>query len=78
MALLRHAYTNPSERTKAIVIWAMGGAIASTSGPIIGGLLSTISWRWVFYIHIPVGMFSLWLMRYSQNTQVPLTYWGKS
>ncbi|EOB3584490.1 MFS transporter [Vibrio vulnificus] len=68
LALLRHAYTNPSQRTKAIAIWAMGGAIASTSGPIIGGLLSVISWRWVFYIHLPVGIISLWLMRYSQNT----------
>ncbi|KGY13985.1 hypothetical protein NM22_00515 [Vibrio tubiashii] len=68
LALLRHAFNDAGERAKAIAIWAMGGAIASTSGPIIGGLLSIISWRWVFFIHIPVGITSLLLMRHCKNT----------
>ena len=56
MALIGHAYPEPSRRARAVAIWAMGGAIASSSGPVLGGLLTLVSWRLIFLINIPVGL----------------------
>lgn len=62
MALLNHAYSDPKRRTRAVALWAMGGAIASTSGPVLGGLLTTISWRLIFFVNVPVGLIGLYLV----------------
>lgn len=47
----------PNERGKALgingITWALGGI----AGPILGGLiLSIASWRWIFYINVPIGI----------------------
>lgn len=63
MALIRHAYEEPAKRAWAVGIWAMGGAVASTSGPILGGLLTTLDWRLIFLINVPVGLLALTLLR---------------
>jgi len=45
LALINAAYTNKTERAKAIGIWASIGGIAAASGPILGALLTTwFSW----------------------------------
>ncbi|HZQ36816.1 MAG TPA: MFS transporter, partial [Dehalococcoidia bacterium] len=48
----------PQERAKASAIVAVPTMIAPAVGPIIGGWLVTdISWRWIFYINLPIGVF---------------------
>ena len=44
MALIGQAYPDPTRRARAVAIWAMGGAIASSSGPVLGGFLTLINW----------------------------------
>ncbi|SHH31678.1 drug resistance transporter, EmrB/QacA subfamily [Jatrophihabitans endophyticus] len=63
MALLGQAYADPRERARAVALWAMGGALASSSGPILGGLLTELSWRLIFLINVPVGVLTLLLVR---------------
>jgi DHA2 family multidrug resistance protein len=47
----------PSKQAKAMSVWGMAVMIAPISGPMLGGLLTdTLSWRWVFYINIPIGI----------------------
>ncbi|HEY5994338.1 MAG TPA: MFS transporter, partial [Gallionellaceae bacterium] len=47
------------QRGKAMAIWAMGVMVAPVMGPTLGGWLTEqISWRWTFYINLPVGIFS--------------------
>ncbi|WP_279634640.1 MFS transporter [Streptomyces carpinensis] len=62
MAMLNHACPDPTRRTRAVAIWAMGGAIASTSGPVLGGLLTMASWRLIFFVNVPVGLVGLYLI----------------
>jgi MFS family permease len=63
MALLGQAYPDPRARARAIALWAMGGAIASSSGPVLGGVLTLVSWRLIFFINVPVGAAALLLLR---------------
>jgi EmrB/QacA subfamily drug resistance transporter len=39
--------------------WAAVGGLAAASGPVIGGLLIELSWRWVFVVNLPIGIASL-------------------
>lgn len=55
MALIGQAYPEPAKRARAVAVWAMGGAIASSSGLVLGGLLTLVSWRSIFFINVPVG-----------------------
>jgi EmrB/QacA subfamily drug resistance transporter len=62
MALIGHAYPHPVLRTRAVAVWAVGGAVASSSGPIVGGLLTLVSWRSIFFLNVPVGVVALALL----------------
>jgi EmrB/QacA subfamily drug resistance transporter len=61
--------TFPSERRNgAVRTWTAVGGLAATLGPVIGGLLVAVSWRWVFLVNVPVGLLALsagwrWLPR---------------
>lgn len=62
MALIGQAYPDPIQRARAVALWAMGGAAASSSGPVLGGLLTLISWRAIFFVNVPVGAVALVLL----------------
>ena len=54
-------------RTKipvAVAIWGAIGAVAGAAGPTLGALVvSNLSWRWAFFINLPVGIVSFFLGR---------------
>lgn len=51
----------PEKRVGAVRLWAATGALAAAFGPTVGGVLTQISWHWVFLINIPIGAVLLWL-----------------
>ena len=67
---------NPPERHgRATAIWAMGVLIGPIIGPALGGWLTeNHSWRWVFYINVPFGIFSvLGILSFLRETTVRRT-----
>lgn len=53
----------PEKRSMALGIWAMTVVIAPIAGPILGGYLTDVtSWRWAFYINVPIGLFSAFVV----------------
>jgi EmrB/QacA subfamily drug resistance transporter len=56
MAMLFRVFP-PSERIRASSILTVGTTLAPAIGPVLGGLLVTdLSWRWVFFVNLPVGI----------------------
>ncbi len=59
LAIIRRAYTDQSARARAIAYWAMDGSVAAAAGPILGGLLTQVDWRLIFFVNLPVGLAAL-------------------
>jgi EmrB/QacA subfamily drug resistance transporter len=49
----------PEKRGSAVRTWTATGGVSAALGPVIGGLLVAISWRWVFLVNVPVGLTAL-------------------
>ena len=61
MAILSHALP-VSERGRALGIWSGIGGLALVVGPSLGGLIvARLSWQWIFWINVPVGVVALGL-----------------
>lgn len=51
------------ERAIAFAVWGsvIGGVVAL--GPLIGGwAISALSWRWAFFVNVPIGLCSIWMV----------------
>src|SRR6266567_833834 len=74
----------PKDRGKAMAFWGLGIVVAPMLGPVLGGWLTdNYSWRWVFYINLPVGLASVIMTRlfifdppYIRRQNRGIDYWG--
>jgi MFS transporter, DHA2 family, methylenomycin A resistance protein len=62
LALIREAFDDARQRAKAVAYWALGGSVAAAAGPILGGLLTELHWRIIFFVNLPVGLLALILL----------------
>ena len=50
----------PNRRGAAYGIWGSVAGLATIAGPVAGGwLVSSLSWRWIFYVNLPLGIATL-------------------
>ena len=74
----------PEERGRAMGFWGLGIVVAPIFGPVLGGWLTeNYSWRWVFYINLPVGIVSILMTQmyvfdppYLRRVSRSIDYWG--
>ncbi len=59
LALLADAFRG-KDRGVAFGVWGAVTGLAVAIGPLLGGILTTgISWRWIFFVNAPIGVFAL-------------------
>ncbi|MBA3943505.1 MAG: MFS transporter [Herpetosiphonaceae bacterium] len=71
LAIITAVYPAGEERGKAIGSWAGWAGITTLLGPLLGGwLVDTVSWRWVFFINVPLIVVTVGLLsRYVPETR---------
>lgn len=80
MALIPEASPDARQRARALGWWAAGGAVASAAGPVLGGVLAGVDWRWVFGVNVPVCAVMVVLARWlrpSPQRRVPFDWAGQ-
>ncbi len=68
----------------AMAVFGMGVVLAPILGPVVGGWITdNWSWRWVFYINVPIGMLAVLLAvifiydpPYLRRVRQQIDYWG--
>jgi MFS family permease len=59
LALVLHAFP-ATRRATPVSVWGAVGALAAAIGPSLGSLIvPSASWRWAFYLNLPVGLFAV-------------------
>lgn len=68
LAILRAVFAEGEQRGQAIGTWSGWAGITTVIGPLLGGyLVDNVTWRWVFFINLPIIIATVWLM----NAYVP-------
>jgi len=49
----------PERRDGAVRTWTAIGGLAAALGPVIGGVLVTVNWRWIFLVNVPIGLVAM-------------------
>ncbi|HEY3155525.1 MAG TPA: MFS transporter [Candidatus Eisenbacteria bacterium] len=72
LALISASF-DPAERGRAIGTWSGFSGITSAIGPVLGGWLVTLSWRWAFFLNVPLAAVVLLLLRRVPESRNPQT-----
>lgn len=80
LAIIRTSFDEQS-RGRAIGTWSAFTAITAAVGPVLGGwLIEHVSWRWVFFINLPIAMIvvaiAIWRVPESSDRRQPMDWRG--
>jgi DHA2 family multidrug resistance protein len=78
---------SPQKRSMAFAVYGMAVVLAPAIGPTVGGwIVDNYSWRWIFFLNIPVGILSLYMtnrlvedppyLADIRKRRDPVDYWG--
>jgi EmrB/QacA subfamily drug resistance transporter len=75
LAILMTTFQEGRERNTALGVWGAVGAFGAVAGVLLGGILTDLlSWEWIFFINVPVGLAAValtpMLLAESRDTQV--------
>jgi EmrB/QacA subfamily drug resistance transporter len=63
LALVATTFPKGPARNAATAVFAAMTGIGSVMGLVVGGALTTVSWRWAFLVNVPIGLVMLYLAR---------------
>jgi EmrB/QacA subfamily drug resistance transporter len=71
LSIVTTTFAEGRERTRALGVWSAIAAGGGAVGLVVGGFLTEVlSWRWVFFINLPIGIAAVVLaLRYVQNSR---------
>lgn len=70
------------KRAKVLGFNSSAWGIASVVAPLLGGfIVEKLSWHWVFFINVPIGLITIWLIgqflvEKRRSSKAPVDYWG--
>ncbi len=71
LTLIADAFSK-KDRGMAMGIWSAASALMTALGPPLGGILTeNVSWRWVFYVHVPLGVLALLITLFMTKAKPP-------
>jgi len=64
LSIISNTFTDAAERARAMGVWGAVVGVSLALGPVVGGtLVSTIGWRSIFWINVPIGFAAIVLAR---------------
>jgi EmrB/QacA subfamily drug resistance transporter len=76
LSIVTTTFSDGDQRTKALGVWSAIAASGAAVGLLVGGLLTDLaSWRWVFFVNVPVGIATLALaLRYVTESRIDVEH----
>lgn len=73
MSIITNTFTDPRERAQAVGVWGAVFGVSMALGPVVGGtLISSVGWRSIFVINIPIGLAAIGLtLRFVPESRAP-------
>ena len=64
LTILTTTFTDPKSRTRALGLWSAVAGAGGATGVLAGGVLTDLlSWRWILFINVPIGLLVLVMAR---------------
>ena len=76
LSIVTTTFSDGDQRTKALGVWSAIAAGGAAVGLLMGGVLTDIaSWRWVFFVNVPVGVATIALaVRYVAESRIEIAH----
>jgi EmrB/QacA subfamily drug resistance transporter len=73
MSIITNTFTDPRERAQAVGVWGAVFGVSMALGPVMGGtLVSSVGWRSIFLINLPIGLAAIILtLRFIPESKAP-------
>ncbi|MCP0887067.1 MFS transporter [Ligilactobacillus sp. WILCCON 0076] len=68
--IIGYIYQNINQRARVLGLISASFSIGSIVGPLLGGwIVDVFSWHWIFYINIPIGLITVFLIQFSYREE---------